>query len=215
MSKTGEPFIPLHLPLRAMSASSNSEEFLPQAQTRIIHSSAGTPLRARLLAAGDESALRKFHDNLSPLSQSRFTPHGYDDPLLRRYVQRCQSGRDRSYVLLNGDDTVIGYFFLWQFTDPVPALGIGIADDWQAKGLGPQLIRILVEDARAADRDGIELTTVLDNEHAYALYVKLGFIYQGKVENVAGDGRVVVEKKLFLPLKEGARPSDRKFQPPA
>lgn len=175
----------------------------------------GESLRARLLAPGDEPALRKFHDSLSPVSQSRFTPHGYDDHLLHMYVQRCQSGTDRSYVLLDGNDTVIGYFFLWEFTEPVPALGIGIADEWQGKKLGPQMMEILIEDARAADRDGVELTTVPDNDRAYALYEKMGFIYQGNVENVSGHGRAVEEKKLFLALKEGAQPSDREFRPPA
>ena len=175
----------------------------------------GESLRARLLAPGDEPALRNFHDSLSPVSQSRFTPHGYDDPLLQMYVERCQAGIDRSYVLLDEIETVVGYFFLWEFTDPVPALGIGIADDWQGKKLGPQMMEILIEDARATGSDGIELTTVLDNDRAYALYEKMGFVYQGNVENVAGDGRVVVEKKLFLAFKEGAKPSDREFRPPA
>lgn len=179
-----------------------------------LHSRDGDSLRARLLAPGDEQALRRFHDSLSPLSQERFTPHGYDDPLLQMYVERCQLGIDRSYVLLDHDETVIGYFFLWEFTEPVPSLGIGIADDWQGKWLGPQMMEILIADARAAGRDGIELTTVLNNDRAYALYVKLGFVYQENIENVAGDGRVVVEKKLFLALKEGAQPSDREFRPP-
>lgn len=187
-----------------------------EVESRALLTSEGTTLRARLLAPGDEPALRKFHDSLSPVSQSLFTPHCYDDPLLlQMYVQRCQRGIDRSYVLLDENDIVIGYFFLWDFTDPVPALGIGIADEWQGRQLGPQMMQILIADARAAGRDGIELTTVLSNDRAYALYKKMGFIYLGNVENVAGDGRVVVERKLFLPLKEGAKPSDREFRPPA
>ena len=57
--------------------------------------------------------------------------------------------------LLDETDTVVGYFFLWEFTDPVPALGIGIADDWQGKKLGPQMMQILIDDARNADRSTV------------------------------------------------------------
>jgi ribosomal protein S18 acetylase RimI-like enzyme len=180
----------------------------------LLHSSDGESLRARLLTAGDEAALRSFHDGLSPVSQSLFTPHGYDDLLLQRYVERCQRGQDRSYVLLDHSQQIIGYFFLWDFTDRVPSVGIGIADSWQGKKLGSQMMQILIDDARSSGRDGIDLTTMLDNHRAYALYEKLGFVYLGKVENVAADGRVVIEKEMFLALKQGAEPSSRDSRPP-
>ena len=174
----------------------------------------GEILRLRSLREGDENGLRSFHDQLSPRSRELFTPHGYDDPLLRNYVSRAQEGEDRSYVLLNSDDAVVGYFFLWNFKGPVPALGIGLADAYQDRKLGRQMMQVLIDDARAAGRDGIELTTVLDNHRAYALYESLGFEYVGNVENVAGDGRVVVERMLFLAFKPGAKPTEGRFRPP-
>ncbi len=179
-----------------------------------IESSDGESLRYRRLAPGDEAALRQFHDKLSPSSKSLFTPHGYDTVLLRNYVERNQLGIDRSYVLIAAASTIVGYFFLWDFSLPAPSLGIGIADDWQDKKLGPKMLRILIDDARAAGKQGIELTTVIDNHRAFALYRKMGFEHHGEVENIAGDGRIVVEKRMFLALKEGARPTDREFRPP-
>lgn len=179
-----------------------------------IESSDGEKLRSRRLAPGDEAALRRFHDKLSPASRSLFTPHGYDSVLLRNYVERNQLGIDRSYVLIDGSSAIVGYFFLWEFSLPVPSLGIGLADDWQEKKLGPKMMRILIDDARAAGKQGIELTTVLDNHRAFALYRKMGFEHRGEVENIAGDGRLVVEKRMFLALTEGAQPTDREFRPP-
>lgn len=174
----------------------------------------GELLTVRTLSRGDESRLQHFHDSLSPHSQSRFTPHGYDRDLLQRYVARALAGEDRSYILLNDADIVVGYFFLWDFITAVPALGIGIADDYQGRKLGPQMMQILIDDARAADRDGIELTTVVDNERAFSLYQSMGFKYLGDVDNVAGDGRVVTERMMFLAFKETARPSTHNFRPP-
>ena len=109
---------------------------------------------------------------------------------------------------------IVGYFFLWEFQDPIPLLGIGLSDAWQGEGLGRQLMKILIDEARQAGREGIELTTMPDNERAFRLYESHGFQYLGEVANVTGDGRRVVERKMFLPLKPGARSSDREFKPP-
>jgi len=182
--------------------------------SRVLTCTDGETLSVRTLRHGDETRLQKFHDNLSPQSQARFTPHGYDQELLQRYVRRSLTGEDRSYLLLNRADKVVGYFFLWDFATPVPALGIGIADDYQGRKLGPQMMQILIDDARAAGRDGIELTTVLDNERAFALYQSMDFDYLGDVDNVAGDGRIVTERMMFLALKENARPGTHDFRPP-
>ncbi len=182
--------------------------------SRLLICSDGETLTVRTLHHGDETRLQHFHDSLSPQSQSRFTPHGYDQELLLRYVGRALAEKDRSYVLLNDDEIVVGYFFLWDFINRVPALGIGIADDYQGRKLGPQMMQILIDDARAADRDGIELTTVLDNDRAFALYQSMGFEYLGDVDNVAGDGRAVTERMMFLAFKENAKPSTHSFRPP-
>lgn len=181
---------------------------------RVLTCSDGGTLSVRTLNHGDETRLRQFHDALSARSQSLFTPHGYDQEMLQRYVDRSLAGEDRSYLLLNEADTVVGYFFLWDFITAVPALGIGIADDHQGRKLGPQMVQILIDDARAANRDGIELTTVLDNQRAFALYQSMGFKYLGDVDNVSGDGRVVIERMMFLAFKKNAQPSTHSFRPP-
>jgi ribosomal protein S18 acetylase RimI-like enzyme len=58
------------------------------------------------------------------------------------------------------------------------------------------------------------LTTVITNARAFRLYERAGFVLVGEVDNIAGDGRVVRERRMFLPLRPGARPPPREFKPP-
>ena len=177
-------------------------------------SRSGSKLTARPLVSGDVKKLQAFHRSLSEETKSRFTPHAHDAETIPTYIARSASGEDLILVLQSDAGEIVGYFFLWEFLEPVPLLGIGLADEWQGEGLGPQLMQLLIDHARAADREGIELTTVPDNERAYRLYESCGFDYLGDVENVAGDGRVVVERRMFLPLTPGATPPVREFKPP-
>ena len=116
-------------------------------------------------------------------------------------------------IRLDGEE-LVGYYFLWDFDQPAPVLGIGLADAWQGQGLGRLMLRHLIEEARRAGRDAIELTTGLGNERAFRLYRRVGFELVGEVDNVAGDGRIVRERRMFLPLKPGVQPVERSFEPP-
>jgi len=179
-----------------------------------VTSRSGRQLTVRRLSERHAAALPAFHDQLSPRSRSLFTPHAYDAETVAAYIERNSQGEDLIFVLETGGDAIVGYFFLWEFTAPIPLLGIGLADDWQGEGLGKELMEILISEARATGRDGIELTTHPDNERAFRLYRSVGFQETGLVENVAGDGRLLIERKMFLPLKDGAVPSTREFKPP-
>jgi ribosomal protein S18 acetylase RimI-like enzyme len=153
----------------------------------------------------DVAGLKVFFENLSPTSIKLFLPHPYTEAVLRRRIERSVNGDDRVYLAMLAE-RVVGYFFLWNFREPVSLLGIGIADDFQNLGLGRQFMALLIEDARDAGRDGIELTTMLDNDRAFHVYQKMGFQYLGNVENIQGDGLTVVERAMFYPLKENAQP---------
>jgi RimJ/RimL family protein N-acetyltransferase len=182
-------------------------------QIVILRARNGTALTVRRIAAADIAALQRFNAALSDETRSVFLPHNYDDATLAHCVARDQAGRDRTYVLCLGAD-IVGYFFLWEFDQSVPLLGIGLVDEWQRQGLGEPILRLLIDDARAADRDAIELTTVPTNERAFRLYERVGFVLVGEVDNIAGDGRVIRERRMFLPLKPGVQPAEREFKPP-
>ena len=173
----------------------------------------GQTLVVRELCAGDVQALQQYHAGLSPETRAVFTPHAYDDATVARMIARAVDGTDLACVALAGRE-IVAYFFLWNMVDPVPSLGIGITDRYQHKGLGVQFMKMLIAGASAAKRDGVELTTVLTNARAFALYLKVGFQYVEDVDNIAGDGRVMRERWMFLPLKPGAKPIRREHRPP-
>jgi len=173
----------------------------------------GEALVARPLRAGDEARLQAFNAGLSPQSRGFFLPHAYDDATVARMIERAESGKDLTYIVLAGEE-VAAYFFLWEYTDPIPILGIGIADAWQGRGLGKRLMNILIDDAIQTGCDGIDLTTMLHNDRAFALYQQMGFRYIENVDNYDGDGRLIVERWMFLPLKPDAQPVKREHRPP-
>lgn len=179
----------------------------------VIKTRNGQDIPVRVLTDEDVPALQSFNEELSEQTRSQFLPHSYETKTVLQYCERNRLDVDRIYVATL-QNSIVGYFFLWDFKRPFPVLGIGIADDFQGQGLGKEMMRILVEDAKTAGSKGILLTTVLSNEKAYQLYLKMGFLYLGDTDNVAGDGRVVRERMMFLPLKTGAKPDIQDFEPP-
>lgn len=175
----------------------------------------GALVSVRRLAEVQVPALQRFNAGISEATRAVFLPHAYDEVTLSRYLHRDRIGADQAYVVEERDD-VIGYFFLWDWDDPVPCLGVGLTDAWQGQGLGEQMVRRLIAEAREADREGIELSTVPSNERAFRLYQRLGFEQIGEVDNIAGDGRRVRERRMFLALKPGVRQPEmgREFRPP-
>lgn len=172
-----------------------------------------TKICLRRIAREDLPALQRFDASLSAATRSHFLPHAYDTATLERMIARAETGQDLALVAYAGS-VLIAYCFLWELRDPVPVLGIGLADAWQGKGLGAQCLRPLIDAARAAGCHGIQLTTVPGNTPAFALYQKMGFLHTGDADNIAGDGRTVREHVMFLPLTPGACPPDRTFAPP-
>jgi ribosomal protein S18 acetylase RimI-like enzyme len=173
----------------------------------------GTTLDVYRLTSSESASLQLFNAGLSAQTSAVFLPHAYDEATLKRLVERNRAGKDRAYVLKLHRE-IVGYFFLWEFDHAVPLLGVGLADAWQGQRLGDCMLRFLIDEARMSGRDGIELTTGLMNNRAYHLYRRFGFEEMGEVDNVAGDGRVVRERRMFLALKPGAQPPERDFQPP-
>ena len=173
----------------------------------------GRTVTVRRLGRGDREKLQQFDRGLSEATRLLFPPHSYDDATVDAYIRRSENGDDIIYVAEHGG-RIVAYFFLWYAKRPTCLLGIGIADEFQAVGLGRQLMEILIESARDAGCEAVELTTAPENERAFALYQKCGFEYIGDVENQMGEGRIRTERCMFLPLKEGAKPMTEPHAPP-
>jgi ribosomal protein S18 acetylase RimI-like enzyme len=167
----------------------------------------------RRLRAADGPSLQDFNARLSGETRALFLPHAYDDRTVGEVINRALGGTDRTYVACCRD-RIVGYFFLWNFSQTVPVVGIGLTDGFQGLGIGRQLMHILIADARDAGCDGLELTSLLQNARALRLYRRLGFLDIKNVRNVAGDGRVVIEREMFLPLRPGVEPPEIEHRPP-
>jgi ribosomal protein S18 acetylase RimI-like enzyme len=100
-------------------------------------------------------------------------------------------------VVVQGAE-IVGWGFLWDLTSDNPTLGLGIADAFHGRGLGTRLIRRIVGAARARGIPRIYLTVVQDNQVAWKLYKKAGFVRYG--EFMGKDGlpyyRMVAELEL-------------------
>jgi len=174
----------------------------------------GLSLKARRLTRNDAKALQAFFKNLSAESYHWFMAHALDDDTVAKAMTRSEGGDDLTLGLFDGGE-MVGYFFLWYFNSRVPLLGIGLADAYQRRGLGKQCVQFLVDRARENGNEGVELTTMKENEHAYALYRQVGFEQHADVDTVQGDGSLLVERAMFCPLKPDARPMKRPHKPPA
>ena len=172
----------------------------------------GASIEYRCLHKGDKKILQEFDKVLSDKTRELFAPHSYDDETVTKIIARAESGEDLVYIALDSGK-VIAYFFLWWAKTEFPILGIGISDDYQGLGLGKQIIKILIDDGRKVGCVGIELTTLLYNKRAFALYEKMGFQLLGEVENINSYG-TVREWHMFYPFKQGIVPPARKHEPP-
>ena len=173
----------------------------------------GRKFVGRELKKGDEKSLAKFNDDFSERSRKLFMPHKYDDDTLSKVIERAKKGNDTAFVALDGD-RIIAYWFLWWVDTPFPVLGIGILDEFHGQGLGKRLMSHLIETAENSGCDAIELTTALDNKPGQILYEKMGFVRNGTVDNVAGDGRIITEWLMYYPIKHGVVPPPREHRSP-
>lgn len=167
----------------------------------------------RRLLITDRVVLQKFGNSLLEKSITSFLPHSYDDKTVDAILSRSEIGKDLTLGLFY-EDEMAAYFFLWYFDEPIPLLGIGILDKFQGKGLSKKLMRFLIDEACQNGCDGIELTTLPDNHIAFSLYESMGFGYYADVENVDGNGRVVMEHAMFLQFNPNAAPSTDLHKPP-
>lgn len=161
----------------------------------------------------DIPELIAFRNSISNETQHNFAPHNYTEKVIRAYIKRNKKQEDLIYLARAGNE-VIAYFFLWEFDHPVPVLGIGIRDDYQGKGLGKQLMKILIDRAKEAGKSGIALTVMPGNKRAIRFYESLGFRHSRDVENLQEGGKIMIVPEMFLPLLPGTEAPSRKHEPP-
>jgi len=176
----------------------------------------------RAVREGDEGLLVAFgREGLSAASRGKFECYAWmGDGLaaeLCAAIGASAARQDLHLVALDGSGAVVGYVFLWAAADDVPELGLAVADAWHGRGLGSALLRLMAQAGAALGRRALELTTMLGNARALAVYKRCGWEHLGEIHNPLGcdvpaafAGRatpsgVAVENHCVLVLDEARR----------
>jgi ribosomal protein S18 acetylase RimI-like enzyme len=133
-------------------------------------------VEVRTLTGGDGRALQRFYNELSPESRRLFRPLGWSALLsdCEQIARDAAEGR-RFDVVAWHRDAVVGWAFITPMDHDVPVLGIGVADGFQNRGIGKQLMQAVTDEGRRRGRSGIVLTVVDGNDRARLLYERFGF----------------------------------------
>jgi len=143
----------------------------------------------RLIRRGDENALLEFYNGLSESSIRTFRPIGYKTTLdvCKDIIRDNSPEEEKKFDLVAlHEGGIIGWGFLWNIDSGEPTFGLGVADDSQGKGLGSRLTDSVMEEARERGIKKVLLTVVQDNQVAWKMYEKRGFVKYG--EFVGEDG---------------------------
>jgi putative acetyltransferase len=132
-------------------------------------------------------------------------------PSLESRRKRLAEPVDGSYQLLACvDDKVVGHIGL--HTSPnrprrqhAGAIGMGVHDDWQGKGIGAALMQAAVDLAdQWLNLSRLELQVYTDNEPAIRLYTKFNFVIEGTHVKFAYRGGEFVDAHFMARLRETA-----------
>jgi len=143
----------------------------------------------RQLDSDDAEGLVDFYNGLSGPSKRTFRPLGEKTTLEKCHaiIKENAPASANKYDWVACDvDRIVGWSFLWNLRSDVPTFGLGIADDWQGRGLGRMLMDRALASARELGLSKILLTVVQDNTKARKMYERRGFVK--KEEFVGEDG---------------------------
>jgi hypothetical protein len=157
-------------------------------------------IQIRCATPADQVALKEFLlVGLGDESRYLFAPYPYQGdlgPALESALASCEQRQTLTYHAWQ-EGQIIGHFFLGNFPDPTPSLGIAIADRCHGWKLGHLFMTILIAIGHSEGREAIELTTNLRNFAGFHLYGKLGFIHIRDKEITVADGSVRVEHEMI------------------
>lgn len=152
-----------------------------------------------------ESDTLCFYDYLQALSDKTlrfFTPNELDFKAAKRLTTK-EAVNDTDMInygaFTNGE--MAGYCFFKYFEKEIPIIAIGVCDKYQNRGIGRNLLQFALNEAKAANKKGVRLTTFKDNFRAQHLYRSVGFIDTG--DKNAPEGEI----ELFYMFNNNPVPS--------
>ena len=158
----------------------------------------------RRIELGDAAALVAFYNGLSESSKRTFRPLGSTTTwdACEDIVQGNRPETEEKLDLVALRETrIVGWSFLWKLKSDEPVFGLAVADDYQGKGLGRDLMDRVMKTARERELRKVFLTVVKDNEVAWRMYEKRGFVVYD--EYVAEDGLAYFRMAAELPAERG------------
>lgn len=115
---------------------------------------------------------------------------------------------DRSTILVaEEDEQLIGYMIARggsvKRNKHSAYLVLGVSENYRGKGVASQLFTEIFTWAKGKKITRLELTVIKDNDKAFNLYRKMGFIIEGeKIHSLMIDGKPVNEYYLYKLIKK-------------
>jgi acetyltransferase len=152
--------------------------FAPDTREFVLHDR--RMVRVRPLRWTDRAIYERAVLDLSPRSRYLrfFAPIPRLSQRLLDLMTQTDGRRHVAYVALTLDESsAVGVVrYIRREHDPQTGeAAIAVADDWQSRGLGGQLLRDAVEHARLAGLESLTATTLRENSGAAALLQASGF----------------------------------------
>jgi ribosomal protein S18 acetylase RimI-like enzyme len=148
-------------------------------------------LTVRKLQEGDEERLLEFYKSLSDETVHFYHPYPtFNSETIKKAVQRTITGEDLGLIAVDDKEQVIAHVFLSGIANDIAGFGIGVRDDFQGRGIGNELMKLIIRLAKHELRKkGIRLTVLKENKRAFHLYRKYGFEICGECTNfIENDG---------------------------
>ncbi|MEI7436294.1 MAG: GNAT family N-acetyltransferase [bacterium] len=133
----------------------------------------------RRIEPGDAEYLTNFYNGLGHEVIKRFRPLGWT--ATTEACENVVAGNTavpeyRFDLLALREGRIVGWCFMWDVHTENPFFGLGIAAEERGKGLGARLMVLVMQEARRRKLQRIYLTVVTDNQIAWRLYEKQGFV---------------------------------------
>ena len=137
----------------------------------------------RQLAEDDTAALVNFYNGLSPASKRTFRPLGEKTTLevcQRIFIENLSLPAKRYDITCWHATKLVGWAFIANLQDDCPEVGLAVADLWQGKKIGKNLLGQLLGWAVSSGLPKVCLIVVTDNQRAIHLYKNHGFVIYGE-----------------------------------
>lgn len=138
-------------------------------------------VKLRELTKADMQRILEFFDQMAGDTRAMFNRGNVNRVRVIDYLEGKTPNEKHfcATVMVDGEEKIVGYTFLWETDKLVPWLGIAVHERWKGFHLGRILLGYLDDYAIANGYGGLMLTTVPANIRAQSLYTNMGYEYMG------------------------------------